>query len=268
MQLAGRILPTAHEIAHISELRSPDHAVALAPIQMERISTVHGRSRTGYNRDELTALDEFLRSQGALIDRAVCAVAGVVGSTWSAIRDLCDIQTQSIGALDLVLKLTTDDAANCRIVAEGMLSAATLPNCRLFLDPLQELDRTAAVMGGLLDRLSNPRPAFHVARVLNTVIFGVRPMRAYEALEVPGALAQSQVHGIGTGQRELWLMTKHDGSPAAGAIVARSERWRHASVIELETGGLVEVVDQDVEGALAACNGRMVLICLDTPISG
>ena len=46
-----------------------------------------------------------------------------------------------------------------------MLAASTLPKVRLFLDPLQRLDREASLTGGLLDRLSNPEPVFHLIPV-------------------------------------------------------------------------------------------------------
>ena len=32
-----------------------------------------------------------------------------------------------------------------------------MPGCRIYLDPLQDLDRVTKVVHGLLDRLSNPR---------------------------------------------------------------------------------------------------------------
>ena len=264
VQLAGRVLPTVDEVMRLSSLRLANRAVSLAPIVMERTTTVHSRSRTGYIVTELTMLDDFLQRHAAQIDRAVCAVDGTVGATWSAILALGAIRSRSIGGLDIILRFGTDDQANCRTVAEGMMAAATLANGRLFLDPLQELDRTATVMGGLLDRLSNPRPPFHVARVLNTVLFSGQAGHAYAALDLPDGTSQPLVHGIADSGRELWLVAGENRTMAAKALSARLERWKCVSMIDLEAGSRIAVDGTNFGRALTQGAGRLILITATT----
>jgi hypothetical protein len=153
-----------------------------------------------------------------------------VVATWSAILGLGAIRTESIGGLDIILRLGTDDQANGGIVAEGMMAAATLANGRLFLDPLQELDRTATVMGGLLDRLSNPRPPFHVARVLNTVLFSGQAGHGY----------------------------------TAKALSERLQSRKCVSMIDLEAGSRIEVDGTNLGRALTQGAIRLMLITATT----
>src|SRR5690606_10758684 len=59
-----------------------------------------------------------------------------------------------------------------------MSAAAERPGCRVFLDPFVDLDRTNDRHRGLIDRLGNPHPEFHLVRALNTILFsGVRRWR-------------------------------------------------------------------------------------------
>ena len=57
-------------------------------------------------------------------------------------------------------------------LAEAFVLARRDRSCRFFVDGLTELDRTLDLAPGLLDRRSNPRPAFHTLAILNAVRHG------------------------------------------------------------------------------------------------
>ena len=63
-----------------------------------------------------------------------------------------------------------DDDLNARRVAEALLLTATVPENRLFIDPLTDFDRTMDLTHGLIDTRCNPRPAMTVVRTLNTIL--------------------------------------------------------------------------------------------------
>jgi hypothetical protein len=77
-----------------------------------------------------------------------------------------------IGRVDLVVSVSADDErAQAIRAAEVVFAASLFHGSRVYLDPLVDLDRTSDASLGLLDRLSNPRRAFHVVRCLNTILF-------------------------------------------------------------------------------------------------
>ena len=139
VQLTNRILPDDEDLAALAELRSAGVAVALAPLALEDTGKVHLRSRTGYRPRELPHLDELLSSHGLRIDRAVCMVDDSE-SVWGDMRSF-DTDLDAVGGLDFLVPLGAHDEANLLAVAESLFAAATMPGCRLYLDPLQDLDR-------------------------------------------------------------------------------------------------------------------------------
>ena len=223
VQLTNRILPDDEDLAALAELRSAGVAVALAPLALEDTGKVHLRSRTGYRPRELPHLDELLSSHGLRIDRAVCMVDDSE-SVWADIRTF-DAELRSVGGLDFLVPLGADDEANALAVAEALFAAATMPGCRIYLDPLQDLDRVTTVVHGLLDRLSNPRAAFHVTRVLNTVLFGEgRRPGSYSPVDLGGL----NVRAIKDRRAELWLVS--DGAKAQAAEALRQGVSGHGTV--------------------------------------
>jgi hypothetical protein len=219
LQLAGRLEPDDADATLAASLRRAGVTVVLAPIVMERGSTVHGRARVGYRPDELAGRD------GAA-DRALVLLGE---RPWPAVLALAAAPR---GALDLILPLGADRERNAALVAEGILAAATLPHCRLFIDALQDVDRNAALVGGLLDRLSNPRPAFHVARELNTVLF---------ASAVPGAYTPSSqpvegAFGVRDGDAQHWLVTSDAPADAFRAVASQLGSQGQVTVFDLVAG--------------------------------
>jgi hypothetical protein len=225
VQLTNRFFPDSEDLEALAELRGTGVRVALAPLALEDTGKVHLRSRTGYRPPELPRLDEMLTGHGLVLDRAVCMVDGSE-SVWSDIRTF-DARLRSIGGLDFLVPMDADDEANALAAAEALFAAATMPGCRVYLDPLQDLDRVTKVVHGLLDRLSNPRPAFHVTRVLNTMLFGGgRPPGSYSAVE-PGD--STNIRAIEDRRCELWLVPEDEKPEAAEALrrkVGGNERVR------------------------------------------
>ena len=217
IQLTNRFFPDAEDLTALAELREAGAKVALAPLALEDTGKVHRRSRTGYRPRELPHLDELLTDRGIHLDRAVCTVDDS-GSVWSDIRSF-DKRLRSIGGLDFVVPLGTDDQANALTVAEALFAAATMPDCRVYLDPLQDLDRVTKVVHGLLDRLSNPRAAFHVTRVLNTVLFGEgRQPGSYSPVERDRLPEGTNVRIVADHRAELWLVPDQEKPRTAEAL--------------------------------------------------
>ena len=106
-----------------------------------------------------------------------------------------------IGAIDIIVPLPeTNDTVHERIVAESLFASTVLPNCRLFLAPLVDVDRSSDINNGLLDRLSNPRTPFHIARCLNTILFS--QSNSYNL--APNSTTHTR--GITSDKANLWLL--------------------------------------------------------------
>jgi hypothetical protein len=214
IQTVGAVVPRPAEVVAIRGLHERLE-VSLAPIIVESTGTVHGRSRTGYRLHEIGELGPELERQGVRIDHAVCLVDAVSGSSWEAVLAFGSVPVRGIDGLDLLLPLVTDDRRNHAPVAEAMLAAATLPAVRLFLDPLQRLDREASLTGGLLDRLSNPEPVFHLVRVLASVLFSGAEAGAWAP--IAGQVGEAGIRAISDGRVEHWLI--HRGNVGEAVVL-------------------------------------------------
>lgn len=94
------------------------------------------------------------------------------------------------------------------VQAHLVLDPHGLSGCRLFLDPLVDLDRTGDINHGLLDRLSNPRPAFHVVRCMNTLLFA----SGEQFWTMAGKNSETEnVLGVRSQTRRLWLFLPDGG---------------------------------------------------------
>jgi hypothetical protein len=234
IQMAGTIIPPDDLFAAIGAAAWP--SVALAPIVMASADTVHKRSRIGYIPAELVKLDAVLAKRGVRVQRAVCHLDETSVTLWDDVRAFRP-ELRSIDALDFIVGSRQAGSGSVTALALSMLAAATLPGCRLFIDPLQELDRTAEVMSGLLDRLSNPKPAFEVLRNLNTLLFGVDDdsSAAYRAEELVWD-GSRVAEGVSSSRGECWLLVP---AHRAGILAALADRWagdRQIKVIDLGRG--------------------------------
>ena len=218
-RLAGATVPDETARIAIASAEDAGLEIALSPIVMESGATVHKRSRSGYRASELAALNGALLERSLMIARAVCSL-DPERSPWDGVRDFAGVELEAIGSIDLVVPVGGSGPIELVALAERLFAASTIPGCRVIVDPLQELDRTAAVIPGLLDRLSNPAPAFDLVRVLTTIIFGELPATGYDV----GTLTwqgSEVAKGITTADRVLWLIGGGDRAAAAEALVLR-----------------------------------------------
>ena len=231
VQLTNRFLPDGEDLSALAELREAGVGIALAPLALEDTGKVHMRSRTGFRPRELPQLDEMLTGHGVHLDRAVCMV-DESKSVWSDIRAF-DTRLGSVGGLDFLVPLGADDEMNAHMVAEALFASATISRSRIYIDPLQDLDRVTKVVNGLLDRLSNPRPAFHVTRVLNTVLFGEgRSTGSYTPLDLGASLRDTTVRAVTDHRSELWLAPARETGIAAEILRHRAESHTPARLID------------------------------------
>jgi hypothetical protein len=180
--------------------------VTLSPLfPKERMpGKFHPRMRIGYHPSELPEVNKQLSRTDTRVDRLLCRL-GPERRPWEAIQEFMSLLPLSqIEGLDFLLELPgTDEAPQVIRATEGLFASCLLPGCRLFLDPLVDLDRTNDINHGLLDRLSNPRPAFHAVRCLNTILFShPESFRLFGAKEMDGGRAI----GISGSGKSLWLL--------------------------------------------------------------
>jgi predicted phosphodiesterase len=228
----GDVLPDPACLAEIGALRSRGVPVALSAVI--RATPVppqyHGRTRSGFLVAELAGLDAWLGRHACRVDRVTCRLPEGVRA-WDVVRDLRTLgPLANAGAVDLSLDLPfQDEPSHATAVAEALFAAAALPDARLWLSPLIDLDRSMDVALGLLDRLSNPRPAFDAARILNTVLFAhPRPVAEVfdPAAGEEGHAGGGRLLGLRGAGRRLWLYLPAGGAgppapptpPATGAF--------------------------------------------------
>jgi hypothetical protein len=262
VQTAGSVLPRPTEIVAIGRLRTSVE-VSLAPIVTDpSAGTVHGRSRTGYRIDELAELEADLDRQGLSVDHAVCQVDDHAGTPWESILALGRIERTRIRGLDAIVSVSSDDRDAHLPLAEAVMAAATVPMIRLFVDPLQRLDREASITGGLLDRLSNPEPVFHVVRVLNSILFNDASPGAWEL--APGPVVAAGIRAVSDGRVEHWLIDGDDPGPViqmlAHSGLARGFGWTDLaageSCLDMSADRIAALVEQQ--------SGRVSLLTMST----
>ena len=69
---------------------------------------------------------------------------------------------------------TADDHLTVNRIAEAMAGAAAYPNVTIFGDTLMDIDRGYFPRAGVLDRMYNPRPGFHLVRHMNAALNRVK----------------------------------------------------------------------------------------------
>ncbi|MYE91057.1 hypothetical protein F4X33_18900 [Candidatus Poribacteria bacterium] len=134
------------------------------------------RFRFGYTHQEILTLNQFLEVNDVVIDRVICKL-DTDQSLCNQIQDIAEIRSRlRIANIDFSLEFSeTNDQTNTNLAAEGLFSMATIPESRIYFEPLSDLDRTMDVTHGLLDTLCNPRPASRTLQSLNTIMYS-RPL--------------------------------------------------------------------------------------------
>jgi len=247
LKTPGSLWPSDHCVRELA--RSASHfgkPVTLTPV-LPREKTggkYHPRTRIGYHTNELSELDLRLTKIGVQLDRVLIHIDEGTGP-WDT---LCTpgklLPLTSVASLDFV--------APAHQVAEAVFASATYPGCRLFIDPYVDLDRTNDAVHGLLDRLSNPRPAFHCARMLNTILFAEPTQLSPCDVQVAGP---DRVLGLAGEGRRLWLLLP-DGSTVDDRSFAGIDLEGPVSIFDLEKALSRRYVSSEREMGAAVADVR------------
>ena len=191
LQMPTRVCPAEDQSTFLKLARHPStRGVSLAPLLTREISRTkyHPRMRVGYRPEELPELYRSLENSSTRVDRIVCHLDDAEDPLIGLLEFEFDPDREV--APDFVLRLSgTDERKQAQRLSRALCGAAARPGCRLFVDTLVDLDRTNDLQLGLLDRLANPRPAFQVARCLNTILF-FEPRSYRVALEEKGEMVR------------------------------------------------------------------------------
>jgi hypothetical protein len=148
--------------------------------------------------------------QGLLArDELKDAVAGFVfrltadRAPWEAIHEASELASELGVSASVHLRLCwsnpaeawEDDAWVAERVSEALLAARTQDNVSVYADTFIDNDRGYFVRNGILDRLNNPRPAFHAIRHLNGLLSGytdIAPGNVIETMQARAVSVQAQ----------------------------------------------------------------------------
>ena len=157
-----------------------------------------------------------------------------------------------------------DDWVAARL-PEAMLAVAACNNVSVYADTFIDNDRGYFVRNGVLDRLNNPRPAFHVVRYLNGLLSGFRKINSGDVVEVAGARAVS----IRADGRPLVLLLPREGREFISlkgddvATLFGSDGFAGEQLVNLEAGtterGVIEKIGSDYRIRLSGASGPVML---------
>ena len=174
-QLAGVLSPSTSQLEIMSQMHSKGISQSLSTIRPGTPvpNKQHPRTTIGFPPEALGNLDAVLRSADVSLDRVLCRLDPLTTST-AALRLMERVEKpHAIRALDWYCELSgTQDKEMLERVVAAFMTVATQDDARLFVGPLQDLDRTMDLCHGLLDPLCNPRPIFTALRCLNSLFSG------------------------------------------------------------------------------------------------
>ena len=175
LQLPSGLFPGKACMDTLSEARERGIEISFAPFLPRQLipGKHYTRNQIGYRVDELGELDQHLSTMGMRLDRAVCLIDGS-DHPWDQFSMFSNkMPLRQISHLDFIVQFSGfDEVSQADLAAEALFASVKIPGCRLYYDPLTDVDRSTDTFNGLLDRLSNPRPAFHAVRCLNTILYG------------------------------------------------------------------------------------------------
>ena len=297
LQLPGAVALSAGQLNALAGLRDTDTRIHLSTIVPGEViyGKQHPRTRHGFRIDELAELDAQLSLAGSHVDRVLCRMDD---SPWGTAHELAlqlslpagDIRGENvsreaslrqmelsqrareqggalscIGAVDFLLNLSSvDDPGNVTRAAEALFATALLPESRLFVEPLIDLDRTMDVTHGLLDALCNPRPVFHALRCLNTILAAAREDAAENDGSVGPVLVEdpcaARILDIHT--RRLVLVSPVESearSPWVSCLKLFAEN-RDVRMIQLAAGVVCDVSSPEEMAAAGVDCGPVLLV--------
>jgi hypothetical protein len=262
IQSAGDLIPGPPARDLFASLRSDGATVSLSPIVMEDTGLVHRRPRTSFQVEELRHVADHLSEHGLAVDRLVCGVG--LGQSPSAVVHEAGLAVSGHAIdIDFLLPVGEDPEEAVLRVIEASLASACLSGSRVVLDPLQDSDRTASVVAGLMDRLSNPRSAYHAVAAVNTVLFGGNDVRPrYRWQERPGGVIHAPPWCVTGDTREIWAGPVAELSSAAEAVLADPRPWSSTLVVDPVERATRSVTAEaaSLRDALKQCSGGVALV--------
>lgn len=185
LQVLGDLWPTVEPLVQLQRCAITHHkpVILSCVVPGQNIpGKQHGRSQIGYTVAQLAELNDRLVAADVRVDRVCCRLPADRGD---GVVDFASLPTCShIGAFDWLYGLpSVGEMGQARGAAAALFHMLQRPGDRLFVEPYIDFDRTMDADFGLLDRLYNPRPAFHLLRHLNTLLF-YQPTAGASAIEV------------------------------------------------------------------------------------
>lgn len=174
LQVPVTIVPSGSLSETIRELRRV-RPVSLTPVFPNQMipGKQHMRTRVGYDTRGLLELAKESEDLSQVADRFTLHVPvdATVAQTIAELRT--EGMSDLLGSIDFLVCLgdLVQGEQTARAV-EAIVSSYQLKRHRIFLEPFQDFDRSMDVSSGFLDRLCNPRPAFHALKTLNTILYG------------------------------------------------------------------------------------------------
>jgi len=193
---------------------------------------------------------------------------------WEAIHEASDLASELRVMASVHLRLCwsnpaevwEDDGWVAKRIPEAMLAASTRDNIAVYADTFIDNDRGYFVRNGVLDRLNNPRPAFHAVRHLNGFLAGFENIMPGIAVDLPGARALSVL----ADDKMLVLLLPNDDpsavtiSEAEAARLLGGARFDDTRVVDLLSGEIGPVDISTSEGChrliLPDSSGPVVLM--------
>ena len=197
----------------------------------------HNRAQVGFLPSDLAGLGGWLAQHSLSVERILCRM-DMTGKAGTIAAQSSETELPgTVGGLDWIAELPPSSSVQrLNGAAEALFALAARPGSRLFIEPFIELDRTMDVAEGLLDRLCNPTPVFHLLRNLNTLLFSQSaPLTGISQKAIPGGHLLSGMHG----EKALHLILP-DGQAALSRAELGIGENREWSVYDLASGRRIE----------------------------
>lgn len=179
---------------------------------------------------------------------------------WEAIHEASDLAAEMGVRASVHLRMCwsnpaeawEDDGWVARRIPEAILAAATRDNVAVYADTFIDNDRGYFVRNGVLDRLNNPRPVFHVIRHLHGLLSGFETVAAGNAVDLPAARALS----VRADDSTLALLLPEDDLPAVELsenVVARlfgGADCHGLRIVDLRSGEIEQVNVSGSDGGI------------------
>jgi hypothetical protein len=186
-------------------------------------------------------------------------------SPWATAATASEIATDLGVAASVHLRMcganpaleTADDHLSAKRIAEAMAAAAAFNNVTVYADTFVDIDRGYFPRTGVLDRMFNPRPGFHVVRNMNAALNMVDgEVSAGAAGECPGGRYIQLQAGKGT-----IVLALPDTDSTEMSVPFRAA---HGKRIDLGSGEIVPAAaeNNNVAVTVPLCNGVTVPILI------